>query len=279
MGTMASENETEAIEMRLLLEGIHARYGYDFRDYSSSSIARRLRGALLKSGLPHFGELQHRLLTEPELFTSILGELTVQVSDMFRDPPFYRDFRDKVVPILRTYPQLKIWHAGCASGEEVYASAILLGEENLYERTQIYATDMSSTAVEQAREGIYSDDQAASFADNYRQSGGKRRFAEYCSTAYDRIAMRESLRKNVVFFQHDLVSDYALGEMNVIFCRNVMIYFSDKLRQRVLAMLADALGRGGFLCLGSSERLPASFGSIFTEFSAAERIYRRRGES
>lgn len=276
---MASQNETEELEIRLLLEGIHARYGYDFRDYSANSLSRRLKGALVKCGSANFGDLQHRLLTEPELFASMIDELTVQVSDMFRDPPFYRALREKVVPILRTYPQIKVWHAGCATGEEVYATAILFTEENLYDRAQIYATDMSAKAVEQAREGIYSEEQAASFADNYRQSGGKRRFEDYCSSAYRRIAMHESLRRNVVFFQHDLVSDYALGEMNVVFCRNVMIYFGEKLRQRVLATLTQDLGRGGFLCLGSSERLPSSCASLFIEFAAAERIYRRRGES
>jgi chemotaxis protein methyltransferase CheR len=276
---MAQNTESEEIEMRLLLEGIHARYGYDFRDYSSFSLARRLRGALARSGFAHFGELQHRLLTEPELFASMVDDLTVQVSEMFRDPSFYRTFREKVLPILRTYPQIKIWHAGCASGEEIYATAIMLLEENLHDRTQIYATDMSMRAVEQARDGIYSEEQAALFADNYERSGGKRKFEDYCSSGYGRIAMHESLRKNAVFFQHDLVSDYALGEMQVVFCRNVMIYFGDKLRERVLTVLGEGLCRGGFLCLGTSERLPSSRDEAFAEFEAAERIYRRRGES
>ncbi|HEY3594120.1 MAG TPA: protein-glutamate O-methyltransferase CheR [Polyangiaceae bacterium] len=276
---MPLDIEVEEIEMRLLLEGIHARYGYDFRDYAQHSLSRRLKGALVRSGLPDYGALQHRVLTEPEIFASLVDDLTVQVSEMFRDPPFYRVFREKVVPVLRTHPQIKIWHAGCAGGEELYATAIVLLEENLYDRAQIYATDMSMKAVEQAREGIYSEEQASLFAENYRRAGGQGRFEDYYSSAYGRIAMHETLRRNAVFFQHDLVSDYALGEMQVVFCRNVMIYFSDKLRQRVLTVLGDGLRHGGFLCLGSSERLPTSSLGGFAEFAPAERIYRRRGDA
>jgi chemotaxis protein methyltransferase CheR len=276
---MALSDETTDIEVRLVLEGIHAKYGYDFRDYAPPSIRRRLEGVLVRSGMAHMGELQHRLLTDPPFFASLIDELTVQVSEMFRDPKFYRSFREKVVPILRTYPQLKIWHAGCATGEEAYATAILLSEENLYERTQIYATDMSLRAVKQAGEGVYSEEQAALFAENYRQSGGRRRFEDYYSSAYGGIAVREGLRKNMVFFQHDLVSDYALGEMQVIFCRNVLIYFGEKLRERVLAVFAKGLCRGGFLCLGNSESLGVAGATNFNEFVAFERIYRRRGDS
>src|SRR5262249_33672692 len=156
-------------------------------------------------------------LTEPAFFASIADLLTVRVSEMFRDPSFYRIFRGRVVPLLRTYPQLKVWHAGCATGEEVYTTAILLLQEDLYERTQIYATDMSESALEQAKEGIYPESQAASFATCYAEAGGKRTFDDYCVRAYGRIAMHDALRRNVVFFQHDLVNDYSLGEMNVIF--------------------------------------------------------------
>jgi chemotaxis protein methyltransferase CheR len=276
---MLPDTDTDELEVRLVLEAIHAKYGYDFRDYVSAPMYRRMQSILARSGLDNFGELQHRLLAEPEFFGSLLDDLTVQVSEMFRDPRFYRAFREQVIPVLRTYPQLKVWHAGCASGEEVYTTAILLSEENLYERTQIYATDVSSSALQLAREGVYADSRAAGFADNYAGSGGKRRFEDYYCSAYDRIAVRENLRKNVVFFQHDLVSDYALGEMQVIFCRNVLIYFGPALRERVLDMFAKGLCRGGFLCLGGSESLPASQRQRFSEFLAGERIYRRRGES
>jgi chemotaxis protein methyltransferase CheR len=187
-----------------------------------------------------------------------------------------------VVPLLRTYPQLKIWHAGCAAGEEVYATAILLSEEGLYERTQIYATDLSPQALERAKEGLYPAAEEPKFADNYRRSGGTGAFGNYISSAYQHIAMKESLRKNVVFFQHDLISDQPFGEMQVIFCRNVLIYFGPELRRRVIAKLGQGLCRGGVLCLGKSERLPtmpADPAGLFTEYAARERIYRREGHS
>jgi chemotaxis protein methyltransferase CheR len=272
---MAHDKVIEEIEVRLVLEAINARYGYDFRDYSPESMRRRVQAALARSGAENLGVLQHRLLTEPDFFASVIDDLTVQVSEMFRDPSFYRVFREQVVPMLRTYPQLKVWHAGCATGEEVYATAILLSEENLYDRTQIYATDMSGRAVEQAREGIYPASQAELFSDNYLQSGGKKRLVDYYSSAYGRIAVQDKLKRNVVFFQHDLVSDYALGEMQVVFCRNVLIYFGEPLRERVLRVFADSLCRGGFLCLGGSERVSPSRTDLFSEFASADRIYRR----
>jgi chemotaxis protein methyltransferase CheR len=273
------DEETEQIEVRLVLEAIHAKYGYDFRDYSAESMARRVKAALAKSGSAHLGELLHRLLTEPQLFAAVVDHLTVQVSEMFRDPTFYRTFSQRVLPVLKTYPALKIWHAGCASGEEVYTTAILLAEADLYERTQIYATDISLRALDQAKEGVYAVSRAESFARNYASSGGKSRFEDYCSSGYEHIAIREALRKNIVFFQHDLTSDYALGEMHVIFCRNVLMYFGDPLRDRVLPMLARGLYRGGFLCLGESESMPSSQAATFAAFAAADRIYRRRGEA
>ncbi len=272
-------NEAESIEMQLVLEAIHRRYGYDLREYVPETIERRLRAALARSGLRHFGELTHRLLHDAAWFASLLDQLTVQVSDMFRDPPFYRVFRERVVPVLRTYPELKLWHAGCATGEEVYATAILLAEEELYERSQIYATDVSSKAIEAARDGVYTSEQAAAFAANYALAGGTGRFEDYVVSGYGRIAMREPLKKNMVFFQHNLATDYAIGEMNVIFCRNVLFYFERGLRQRVLGVLADGLARSGFLCLGATEGLPEDAVAHFAAFAARERIFRRLGQA
>jgi chemotaxis protein methyltransferase CheR len=272
---MELESESETIEIRLLLEAIHERYGYDLRDYAPASMRRRVSAALARSGLNHLGELQHRLLGEPGFFAGVLDDLTVKVSEMFRDPGFYRAFRAQVAPVLRTYPLLKIWHSGCAAGEEVYASAILLSEEGLYERSQIYATDLSLGALEQARQGVYSSDHLQRFAENYRESGGASAFSSYYNQAYGRIAFHDSLRRNVLFFQHDLVSDHVFGEMHVIFCRNVLIYFGPDLRARVLDRFGQSLSPGGFLCLGSSERLPRS--EAFSEFSAEARIYRHEG--
>jgi chemotaxis protein methyltransferase CheR len=269
-------DEVEAIEIRLLLEAIHAQYGYDLREYAETSMHRRVLAALRASGLPHLGELQHRLLTEPAFFATVLDALTVRVSELFRDPAFHLTFRERVIPVLRTYPLFKIWHAGCASGEEVYATAITLVEEGLYERAQIYATDLSHEALDQARHGIYPAAQVGKFADNYRRAGGTAAISAYYTEAYDRIAMRESLRRNVVFFQHNLVSDHVFGEMNVIVCRNVLIYFGPELKAKVLRKFEQSLSPRGFLCLGTSEHLAASpTRKSFEEFAGRDRIYRR----
>jgi chemotaxis protein methyltransferase CheR len=273
---MSPDLAVEDIEVRLLLEAIHARYGYDLRDYMTASMRRRVLAALAKTQAPNLGELQHRLLADPELFASVLDHLMVQVSEMFRDPSFFLSFRREIVPLLRTYPQLKIWHAGCSSGEEVYSMAILLAEEGLYDRTQIYATDLSPQALERAKEGVYAADLATRFAENHRAAGGTGALGAYVSAAYDRIAVKEALRRNVVFFQHNLVSDQPPGEMQVIFCRNVLIYFGSDLRRRVVTKFAGGLCRGGFLCLGMSEPLPVpTDGSTFREHVQHQRIYRR----
>jgi len=216
------------------------------------------------------------VLTSPQFFASILDDLTVRVSEAFRDPGFYRAFREKVVPLLHTYPLLKIWHAGCASGEEVYSLAILLMEEALYERAQIYATDMSPKALELARAGVYEAADAEKFARNYLASGGRQQFGDYCSSAYGKVVVRENLRQNIVFFQHDLACDHSLGEMHVVFCRNVMIYFGSELRERALGLFGECLEHGGFLCLGKNEGLPADGVHRFSELVPGERIYRKR---
>ncbi len=269
---MSVDGEIDAIEVRLFLEAIFARYGYDLRDYSQPTLGRRVHTALANSGCKHLGELQHAVLNDPQVFAHVLDALTIRVSEMFRDPSFYRALRAQVLPILRTYPLLKIWHCGCAAGEEVYASAILLSEEGLYERCQIYATDLSPQALEQAKLGAYPASELAKFTDNYEKSGGRGGFSSYYTQAYGGIAMNESLKRNVVFFQHNLVSDYVFGEMNVVFCRNVMIYFGSELRQQVLDKLTRSVCPGGFLALGSAERLGKVAG--FADFVADERIYR-----
>jgi len=274
---MARASEAERIEIGLVLEAIQRKYGYDLREYVPDTIERRLRSALARAGMKHFGELTHRLLHDDAWFPSLLDQLTVQVSDMFRDPPVYRLFRERVAPVLRTYPELRLWHAGCASGEEVYATAILLTEENLYDRSQIYATDVSAKAVESAREGVYTQEQAATFAENYAQAGGTGRFDDYVIAGYGRVAMREGLRRNLVFFEHNLATDYAIGEMNVIFCRNVLFYFERELRRRAVETLSAGLGRGGFLCLGMTEAMPADAAQGFVEFAPRERIFRKLG--
>jgi chemotaxis protein methyltransferase CheR len=271
---MIADDDVENIEVRLLLEAIHARYGYDLRQYSWASLKRRVLAALAKSGLRSLSEFQHSLLRDPALFAEVLENLTVRMTDMFRDPQFYETLRQRVVPLLRTYPLLNVWHAGCATGEEVYATAILLSEEGLYERAQIYGTDLSARALEQARQRLYPASRVHGYAANHARSGGTPPFSSYYTAAYDHVAFRESLGRNIVFFQHDLVGDYVFGEMQLIFCRNVLIYFRQDLRERVVDKLARSLCPGGFLCLGNSERLPLDRHGVFQEFAAADRIYR-----
>ncbi|HEY0713202.1 MAG TPA: protein-glutamate O-methyltransferase CheR [Polyangia bacterium] len=272
--------EPDDIEVMLLLDAIAARYGHDLRGYRQASLRRRVHNALMKSGASNLGDLQHRLIHDPGFFSSVLDDLTVQVSDMFRDPEVYQCFRSHVVPLLRTYPQLRIWHAGCSSGEELYATAIILAEEGLADRTMIYATDLSPRALGRAREGVYDLDRAATFAENYRAAGGTQDFARYFSTAYDRIAFADSLRKNMVFFQHDLGVDESFGEMHAIFCRNVLIYFDRELRTRVLTKFTRGLCHAGFLVLGASEQLGHPEARLgFVPAHPNERIYRYRGIS
>jgi chemotaxis protein methyltransferase CheR len=273
-------DEIEEIEVRLFLEAVHARYGYDLRGYAPSSMRRRVMAALAKSGSSYLGELQHRVMRDADLFAVVLHDLTVHVSELFRDPGFYRTFRSRIVPVLRTYPLIRIWHAGCATGEEAYASAIVLTEEALYDRSQIYATDLSPQAVAYAKQGVYTAAQVGAFAENYKCSGGRSSLSDYYTAAYDRIAMKESLRRNILFFQHDLVSDHVFGEMHVIFCRNVFIYFGPDLRAKVLDKFGHSVCPGGFLCLGSSEQLLQPIARHeFAEFAAEDRIYRQASTS
>lgn len=255
---MGPEGETEvieAIEIRLLLEAMNARHGYDLRDYAPHSLRRRMRAALARSGLPSLGALQHALLTDPAVFVRVLEDLTVRVTDMFRDPDFYLALRERVVPILRTYPLLRVWHAGCATGEEAYATAIVLSEAGLLQRARIYATDLSPAAIEQATRGTYPARSFSSFSANYAHAGGRGEFADYVITRDGELAITPELRRNILFLQHDLVGDQVFGEMHAVFCRNVLIYFGRDLRRRVLHKLVQSLCPGGFLCLGASERL------------------------
>lgn len=271
-------DDAQALEGRLVLEAIHGRYGYDFRQYSEESIRRRLSSAMAQTGVQHLGELLHRVLTDPVFFSRVLSCLTVKVSEMFRDPAFFAAFRQHVVPLLRTYPRIRVWHAGCASGEEVYTMAILLHEAGLHERAMIYGTDLDAQVVERAQEGVYSEAEVLRFARNYELAGGERVFSDYFTQAYRRASINEFLRKNVSFFQHDLGVDFTLGEMNVIFCRNVLLYFNPTLRVRVFELFQQSLCRGGFLCLGASEGIPESARPNFEDYEREQRIYRLRSE-
>ncbi|WBO24490.1 CheR family methyltransferase [Sphingomonas abietis] len=267
----------EDIEIRLLLEALYQRFHYDFRDYAQASIRRRLRQARDQLGFANFSALQEHLLHDDDMLPRLLGYLTVQVSEMFRDPSFFRTIREKVVPHLRTYPSLKLWVAGCSAGEELYSYVILFREEGLEDRTLFYATDISEEALAAASRGIYSLDRIRTFTENHRASGGKSSLSDYYTSAYGNAVFDKSLRDRVVFSDHSLVTDAVFGEMQFVSCRNVMIYFNRELQDRAIGLFNDSLMRNGFLGLGSKENLRFSrHADAFTDFVREEKIYQRR---
>jgi chemotaxis protein methyltransferase CheR len=272
-------SKVEDIEIHLLLEALFQRYHYDFRNYARASIKRRLKQAREQLGFQTFSALQEGLLHNPSLFTRLLGYLTIQVSEMFRDPSYFRALREKVIPHLRTYPSLKLWVAGCSEGEELYSLVILFREEGLEERTLFYATDISQNALDKASSGIYSLDRLQVFTENHRKSGGKSSLSDYYSAAYGNATFDKSLRQRVVFSDHSLVTDAVFAEMHLISCRNVMIYFDRPLQDRALGLFKDSLARKGFLGLGGKESLRFSkHADSFSDFVREEKIYQRRVE-
>jgi chemotaxis protein methyltransferase CheR len=267
----------EDIEIRLLLEALYCAYHYDFRNYAMASLKRRLRQACDQLGFGTLSALQESLLHDPATLPRLLGYLTVQVSEMFRDPSYFRAIREKMMPHLRTYPSLKVWVAGCGGGEEVYSLAILFREEGLEQRTLFYATDINDEALAEAEAGIFALDRVQLFTENHRKSGGKSSLSDYYSAAYGRASFDKSLRQRVVFSDHSLVTDAVFGEMHLISCRNVLIYFDRKLQDRALGLFKDSLARKGFLGLGAKETLRFSdHAEAFTDFVREERIYQRR---
>ena len=268
--------ETENIEIQLLLEAIHLKYDYDFRDYARASVKRRIIHRKNLAGIATIAEMQHRVLHDIAFFERLLLDLSINVTEMFRDPPFYAALRREVVPILQTYPFIKIWHAGCSTGEEAYSMAILLKEEGLYDRTQIYATDFNNMVLQKARDGIYSIEHIKDYTQNYQRAGGKTSFVEYYTAHHDSIIMDRSLKKNIVFANHNLETDGVFGEMQVVLCRNVLIYFNRTLQNRVIRLLHESLCQYGLLCLGSKETLRFSdLAQAFVEVAADEKIYKK----
>jgi chemotaxis protein methyltransferase CheR len=264
--------------MRLLLEAIYVRYGYDFRRYAMSSLRRRLTQALQATGYRSLSELQERILREPAVFHDLLLRLTVHVSEMFRDPPFFRMVRTAVVPLLETYPSLRVWIAGCSSGEEVYAYAILLREEGLLDRATIYASDISPSALRSAEAGIFDLARIAQFNESYLASGGRAALSDYYTVAYGSAVFDRSLRKNVVFTDHSLATDNVFAEVQLVSCRNVLIYFDRELQDRAIGLFHEALCPMGFLCLGARETVRfSSYADAFVAFRADERVFRKRG--
>ncbi len=265
------------MEIELLLEGIYRLYGCDFRDYAIASLRRRIWNAVRAEGLSSISQLQDRLLHDTAAMDRFLFGLTVSVTSVFRDPGFYLAFRQKVVPQLRTYPFVRVWHAGCATGEEVYSMAILLQEEGLYERARIYATDMNAAVLQKARDGIFRPASIPEYEANYRAAGGTEDFSTYYLTKYDAAIFRQSLRKNIVFAEHNLVTDASFNEFNVIFCRNVMIYFNPKLQERAHDLLYTSLRRLGILALGRKENLRGAtpHERDYEEIDGREKLYRK----
>ncbi len=268
--------KVEDIEIRLLLEALYHRYHYDFRNYAMSSIRRRLRQAKENLGFATISAMQESVLHDPDMLPKMLRYLTVQVSEMFRDPSYFRAIRENVVPHLRTYPSLKIWIAGCSTGEELYSFVILFREEGLEERTLFYATDINPEALAQAEAGIYDVERLRLFTENHRKAGGKTSLSDYYHSSYNRCVLDKSLRRNVVFSDHSLVTDQVFGEMHLVSCRNVMIYFDRDLQDRAVGLFKDALPRNGFLGLGAKESLRFSeHADGFREFVREEKIYQR----
>ncbi len=268
--------ELEQIEIELLLEGIYQQYGFDFRSYAYASIRRRLWKRIEAEELTTVSELQSRVLHEPAMMEKLLLDLSINVTAMFRDPSFYRVFREQVVPTLRTYPFIRLWHAGCATGEEVYSMAILLEEEGLYERSRIYATDINEVVLQKAKSGIFPLDRMQEYTENYIAAGGRRAFSDYYVARYGGAIFPPSLMKNVVFSQHNLVTDRSFSEFNVILCRNVLIYFDKTLQSKVLKLFYDSLAMFGVLALGSKESLRFSpYEESYEQINGPEKIYRK----
>lgn len=266
----------EDIEVQLLLEGVYRYYGFDFRNYAPSSLKRRIWNIIRAEKLPNISALQEKVLHDPVCLDRFLLGLSVNVTAMFRDPNFFLAFRQKVVPILRTYPFIRIWHAGCSTGQEVYSMAILLEEEGLYPRCRIYATDMNEMVLKQAKGGIFPLQLMQEYTHLYLKAGGKRSFSEYYTAAYNSAIFRSSLRENIVFSQHNLATDSSFNEFNVILCRNVLIYFNKTLQKRVYELFHASLCPFGILGLGRQETLKFTpYEAYYEELQGSEKLYRR----
>ena len=276
-GTPAqARDELERLEIQLLLEAIFRRYGFDFREYAPASLKRRLWRRIHAEKLTTVSALQERVLHEPAAMERLLLDLSINVTSMFRDPTFYVAFREKIVPLLRTYPFTRIWNAGCSTGEEVYSLAMLLEEEGLYDTTRIYATDINEAVLEQARAGVFPLDKMREYTQNYIRAGGKRAFSEYYVAAYDGAQFDRRLIRNVVFAQHNLVSDRSFNEFNVVVCRNVMIYFDRSLQDHVHKLFYESMPTFGVLALGHKESIAFSpHADSFEELDAEEKLYRK----
>lgn len=275
-GSSSNDGSVYQLEVDLLLESVLYRYGYDFRQYSKGMLQRRLSRLVLRHRLNHVSELIPLVLHEHKVFRQFLNSFSITVSEFFRDPDFFLTIRQDLIPVLRTYPFISVWCAGCASGEEAYSWAVLLAEAGILERSRIYATDINEDALAEAREGIFSEDHFVTGRKNYHDSGGRYDFADYCQRSYGAMKISSDLLNYITFANHNLVHDGVFGEMVVISCRNVMIYFNAQLKEKCVALFDASLSPHGFLCLGNRESLSSE--RAVTEFevwSKRHRIYRK----
>jgi len=274
--TLEDKDEIESIEIDLLLDGIYRRYGYDFRSYASASIRRRIWKFAEQEKLATISAVQEAVLHQSDMMDKFVLSLTVNVTTMFRDPAFFLALRNEVVPILKTYPMIRIWDAGCATGEEAYSMAIVLKEEGIYDRCRIYATDMNEDVLRKAKTGIFPLAHMKEYTDNYIQSGGKNSFSEYYTAKYDYAIINQELRQNIIFAQHNLVTDKSFNEFNLVLIRNVLIYFNESLRTKVLDLLHESMASFGILALGKRESLKFSkYESAYEELDSAMKLYKR----
>lgn len=270
------EASIDEAELRRLMEAIYLTYSYDFRNYTSASQKRRVLQAMASLECPTVAALQAGVVKDPALFMQLLQYLTIPVSDMFRDPSFFKALREQVVPVLQTYPSLKIWIAGCSTGEEVYSLAIMLREEGLLERSLIYATDINAQSLDKARQGIFPLARVQGYTANYQQAGGKQAFSDYYTAAYDAAIFDKTLTDNITFADHSLATDSVFSETQLVLCRNVLIYFNKALQDRALGLFHESLSRRGFLGLGSKESIDFSgYAGHFEPLDKPERIFRK----
>jgi chemotaxis protein methyltransferase CheR len=263
-------------ELNPILEGILDKYGYDLRDYARPALDKRVQAFMKQEEIPDLGTFGDRIVTTPEIMQRFLMTMSVNPAPMFKDGELYASLRRDILPVLRTYPFIRIWHAGCGSGQEVYSMAILLAEEGLYERCRIYATDMDETSLRKARDGIFSLQAMRKYAQNYALAGGKGNFSDYYTAKYNSAIINSELRKNIVFGQHNLVSDGSFNEFQVILCRNVLSFFNERLQERVLGLLHGSLGMFGYLGLGPKETVAlGGYQGCFSETDAKHRLYRK----
>jgi chemotaxis protein methyltransferase CheR len=269
--------DIEESEITKLLEAMFRQYGYDFRQYSEAHVKRRIMNRMAFAGIKSADEMLDQLQHDQKFASQLLQDLSITVTEMFRDPGFYKSVREKVIPILKTYSFIKIWHAGCSTGEEAYSMAIILKEEGLYERARIYATDFNQHAINRAREGIFTNDQVKEYTSNYQRAGGRESFSDYYTSKYNMAIMDQSLKKNIVWAHHNLVTDSVFAEVNLVLCRNVLIYFNRELQDRVLELFFESLMNGGILCMGTKESLRFSnYCDRYSELDKQQKIFKKK---